>query len=140
MPSSAIPGRLARVTVSTTGAAGSFQPYGGIVDINMNINVDELETTSHDSAGAREYIPNHHDVTMDLSGRWLDGDPGQEIVLAAAFDKTTFYFEMTMQTVSGRKKFTGTAFATSLAPSGPLDDTASMDVSLRCSGVLKSTQ
>jgi predicted secreted protein len=135
---SCIPGRYAALQVSTDGV--TYVTFGKIVDVTLNLNVDELECTSHDSAGAREYIPNHHDVTMDVGARWEDGDPGQELVLAAAFAKTSLYFKFTMQTLAGKKLFAGTCFATSLNPSGPLDDTGSMDTTLRCSGVTMTAQ
>lgn len=136
---SCIPGRFAKLQLSADGGT-TFVNLGAIVDVTMNVNVDELECTTHDSNGAREYIPNHHDVTMDVSARWFDGDPGQEMLLDAAFSKTVLNFVFTMQTLTGRKKFTGTCFATTASPSGPLDDTGSFDVSLRCSGVLKGVQ
>lgn len=134
-----IPGRLAKLEISDDGGT-TYENYGGIVDITMNITVDELECTTHDSNGSREYIPNHDDVTLDVSGRWLDGDPGQEIALAAIFGKTTFLFRFTMETLAGKKKYEGSAFATSANPAGPLDDTGSMDVTLRCSSVVQGTQ
>lgn len=139
MPSMSIPGRLAKLEISPDGGT-TYENFGGIVDINSNVNIDELETTTHDSAGAREYIPNHHDVTLDVSARWMDGDPGQEIVLMAVFAKTTFPFRFTMETAPARKKFEGTAFATSYSPSGPLDDTGALSAAFRCSGVLLGTQ
>lgn len=134
-----VPGRLAKLKVSSDGGS-VFQIFGGIIDISMPINIDELECTTHDSNGAREYQPNHHDVTMDITGRWLDGDPGQEIVMGSVFDKTVFAFEYTQQSVVGKKLYTGTAFPTTTTPAGPLDDTAGLDVTLRCSGVLQKVQ
>jgi len=134
-----IPGRLATLQLSDDGGS-TYDIFGGVVDVTMNLNVDELECTSHDSNGAREYIPNHHDVTMDVSGRWLDGDPGQEQALVAVFAKTTLDFIFTMETLPGKKQFEGGCFATTYSPSGPLDDTGSLDVTLRCSGVSYSTQ
>jgi predicted secreted protein len=137
----AIQGRKSILKVSDDGGS-TFLRYGGIVDVTMNISVDELECTSHDSNGAREYLPNHHDVTMDVSGRWLDGDPGQEVVLSAIFSKLVLNFEFFMieDAGSGKKKFSGTCFATAANPTGPLDDTGNMDVTFRCSGVIISTQ
>jgi predicted secreted protein len=134
-----IPGRLAKVRVSPDGGL-TFENFGGIVDVTLNLNIDELECTTHDSNGVREYLPNHSDVTFDISARWLDGDPGQEIVLGAVFAKTVFPFDFTMETAPQRKKFEGVAFATSFSPSGPLDDTGAVDVSLRGSGVTLTTQ
>lgn len=135
----AIAGRLATLRVSDDGGT-TYENYGGVVDITLNINVDELECTTHDSAGSREYLPNHDDATIDVSGRWLDGDAGQEIVLAAIFAKTTLLFEFTMQTLAGKKEYTGSCFATSANPSGPLDDTGAMDVTFRVSGLTQSVQ
>lgn len=135
----AIPGRLAKLSVSDDGGT-TYKNVGGVVDVTLNVNVDELETTTHDSAGAREYIPNHHDVTMDISARWLELDPGQEILLQATFAKTSVLFKFSMQSASGRKLFTGRCFATTNSPSGPLDDTGSLDLSLRASGVQMGVQ
>lgn len=135
----AIPGRLAKLTVSDDGGT-TYKGVGGIVDVTFNMNIDELETTTHDSAGAREYIPNHHDVTLDVSARWLELDPGQEALLQATFAKTSLLFKFTMQTASGRKIFTGRCFPTTASPAGPLDDTGSFDLSLRASGVQMGVQ
>lgn len=139
MPSAAIPGRLAKTEVSPDGGT-TYENFGGIVDVTFNLNIDELETTTHDSGGAREFIPNFHDVTLDISARWMDGDPGQEIVLNAVFAKIVFPFRFIMETAPTRKKFEGSAFATSYSPSGPLDDTGSIAVSLRGSAVIIGTQ
>ncbi len=80
------------------------------------------------------------DVTFDVSARWQDGDPGQEIVLVAVFAKTSFLIRFFMEIAPQRKRFDGTAFATSYSPSGPLDDTGALDVSLRGSAVTMVTQ
>lgn len=134
MPGMQIPGRLAKLNVSPDGGL-TFENFGGIVDVTMNLSVDELETTTHDSEGRREFIPNHSDATFDVSARWQDGDPGQEIVLVATFAKTVFPFQFFMEIAPQRKRFDGSAFATSLSPSGPLDDTGALDVTLRGSNV-----
>lgn len=139
MPSMAIPGRLAKLELSPDGGT-TFENLGGIVDVTMNLNVDELETTTHDSNGVREYLPNHSDVTWDVSCRWMDGDPGQEILMVAVFAHTVFPLRFYMEVVSGRKRFDGNGFATSASPAGPLDDTGSLDVSIRGSGVSMTQQ
>ena len=139
MASGAIAGRKSLLKVSDDGGT-TYQTVGGAVDISLAINVDELECTSHDSNGAREYIPNHHDVTADISARWIDGDAGQDILLDSVFAKTVILFEFTMETLSGKKIFSGSCFPTSTSPSGPLDDTGSLDITLRCSAVVKSVQ
>ena len=139
MPDLRIPGRLAKLDVSADNDV-TRENFGGIVDIGMNLNIDELETTTHDDNGARTYLPNHHDGTFDISARWMDGDPGQEIVLVAVFAKSVFAFRFYMEITSGRKRFDGSAFATSYSPQGPLDDTGNIDVTLRGSGIQMNNQ
>lgn len=136
---SAIAGRLSKIKVSDDGGS-SFVNLGGIVDATLNINIDELETTTHDSNGAREYIPNHHDATIDGSLRWDEDNVGQQKVLDAVFDKTVLQFQMTMQTSTGRVRFDADGFATNFSPSGPLDDTAQVDFTIRLSNLVKTTQ
>jgi len=63
------PGRIARVKVSFDGGQ-TYAELGRVVDGSISGNVDELECTSHDSPGVREYIPNFRDETMDVSIRW----------------------------------------------------------------------
>jgi len=132
----AIPGRLSRMDLSEDGV--NWANFDGVVDFNMNVNIDELETTSHDSDGHREYIPNHDDVTMDANARYIENSVAQEMILESALvSKRTFQFRFFMLKAdgSGFKMWTGLCFPTTASPSGPLDDTATLDVTLRCSGV-----
>lgn len=131
---SGVPGRLAKLQVFD---GTQYVNVGGIVDISHPISVDELETTDHDSDGAREYEPNHHSATMSVSGRWKDGDPGQEIVLDAIFNKVPFLYRYRLVNSIGKKEFVGRAFPTEGDPQGPLDDAAALDMTFRCSGVRK---
>jgi hypothetical protein len=136
----AVPGRFAKIEVSQDGI--NFLNLGGIIDVTLNINVDELECTTHDSNGVREYIPNHSDFSLDVSSRWVDGDPGQRLVMIATQTKQRFTFRFFMDIDPGSGKFfwEGLAFATTASPSGPLDDTGSLDLTLRASGVQQLTQ
>lgn len=135
----AIAGRLTTVEVSIDNGT-SWINLGGVIDASLSINIDELETTDHDSGGARTYIPNHHDATMDCSLRWEDGDAGQDIVLDAIFAKSIIDFRFRLASGVGNYQFLAKGFATSAAPSGPLDDTASFDSTFRLSGLTKAVQ
>jgi hypothetical protein len=123
-------GRLGELEVSNDGGV-TFVKLGQLVDATLNISVDELECTSHDSGGAREFEPNYHDITLDFSNRWNDFDAGQSIVLLAIFAKTKFRARFTLQTASGAKEFESEAFATSVTVGSPNDDLASFDGTLR---------
>lgn len=130
-----IAGRLSRVQVSYD-AGSTYNNLGGVVDATLNGNVDELECTSHDSNGVREYIPNHIDFTMDVTMRWDETDSTQDGLINTLIPApTSFKVYFMLENVAGKRRFEADAFLTSFSPSGPLDDTAGLDVSLRLSNV-----
>lgn len=134
-----IAGRFGVLEVSSDGGT-VWVRLGHLVDATLNVNIDELECTSHDSNGQRTYHPNFSDVTIDGSARWVDGDPGQSIVALAVFAKTMFRLRFRLSTGQGDKYFEAEAFATSWSPSSPLDDTANIDFTLRLSGTVMDYQ
>ena len=134
-----IAGRLAGFKVSPDNGA-TFLPLGGIVDQSLTGNVDELECTSHDSGGVREYVPNFFDATAELEMRWDEDDLGQVFIESTLFPTpTTFKVQFYMENKSGRRRYDADAFLTNFSPSGPLDDTASLSVSMRLSGIVATT-
>ena len=135
-----ISGRLAKSDVSSDNFVVEDLNLGSIVDATLNINIDELECTTHDDNGARVYIPNHHDATADYSLRWDEDDAGQSMILDAVFAKSVFNIRMRMQTGSGFLRFDAGAFATTFSPSGPLDDAAGLDLTLRLSNLVRTVQ
>lgn len=133
---SCIPGRLSRVQVSFDNGV-TYSNLGGIVDVTLNGNVDELECTDHDSNGIREWEPNHIDFTMDLSLRYDEDEPAQVDLLNTLIPSpSSFKLYFFLENVSGRRRYESDAFITTWSPAGPLDDTASLDVSLRLSSVV----
>lgn len=130
-----IPGRLSRVQVSFDNGT-SYANLGGIVDASLNGNVDELEVTSHDSDGIREYCPNHLDYTMDLTLRYDEEEPSQNDLLNTLFPSPiSFKLFFLIENATGRRRFEADAFITTDTISTPLDDTTNIDVSLRLSKV-----
>jgi hypothetical protein len=127
--------------------AGAVQVCGSLVDVSISGNVDELETTVHNSAPAsgnpvhgtaRTYIPNFHDETADVAMRYDEDDTCQENMLICAFNSYLYHFwyipDGTATALGLVKVIWGDCFATSFSPSSPLDDTTSVDFSLRLSG------
>ena len=134
MAGECIPGRVSRLLGSFDNGT-TFINIDGIVDATLNVNVDELECTTHDDDGARRFIPNHHDETMDTTLRWDELSAGQLGILLTIFPTpTTFKVQFFMQVLASRRRFDADAFVTSYAASGPLDDSAGLDVTLRLSG------
>lgn len=125
---------------------------GAVVDIAMNGNVDELETTVHNDSGAapihstaRTYIPNFHDETLDVTFRYDEADTVSMNILTCALNSYLFNFwyrpdgEAYDAATSGANQFRGQAFSTSFSPGSPLDDTGTFDVTLRLSGAIQNT-
>jgi hypothetical protein len=125
---------------------------GALVDSTMNGNVDELETTVHNTSGAspthgtaRTYIPNFHDETQDVTFRYNEEDRVSMAILLCAMNSWLFNFwyrpdgEAYALATSGANQFRGQAFSTSFSPGSPLDDVGTFDVTLRLSGTLLDT-
>jgi hypothetical protein len=72
--------------------------------------------------------------------RWLEGDPGQEILLMQGVQKILMQFRFRLQNAPGRKLFVASGFPTSFGIAGPLDDTVDADISIRLSRMLILTQ
>jgi len=146
----------ASVTVVTNADATLQAPQvggasGAVVDITMNGNVDELETTVHNDnaptlphSTARTYIPNFHDETLDLSSRYDEADNVCMGMLTCALNSFLFHFwyipngeayVMGGLGTAGANAFYGKAFSTGFPVGSPLDDTSSLDYTLRLSGV-----
>lgn len=139
MTSPAIPGRLGKVFVSTD-AGATYIPVSGVVDMKPNQNLQELETTSHDSNGHREYIPNHDDATMDLNCRFLDQDGGQLALKNSLEFKKVLQIKYMFDSVQGHSQYTASCFPTKISPAAPLDGVATFDVTLRLSLLQRGVQ
>lgn len=135
-----IAGRIGKVEVSFDNG-DTWLNLGKVVDASVSGNVDELECTSHDSPGVREYAPNFRDETLDASMRWDEDNPAQVNLIYTVYPTpSTFKVRYMPEKNPGRLMFEADAFVTSYNPSSPLDDTASFDVSMRLSGTSLVTQ
>ncbi len=135
-----IAGRLGGVKISPDNGA-TYLPLGGIIDQSLTLEVDELECTSHDSGGVREYEPNFASASAELSLRWDEDNQAQLFLESTVLpEPLKFKMQFYLQLASGRKLYTAEAFITSWNATANLDDTASLAVSLRLSKLIASTQ
>jgi predicted secreted protein len=140
-----IVGRLSKIQLSDDGGA-TYEVLGGAVDISMNIAQAEIGITAHSDDDWEVYLPGRKDVSIDCSLRYDEADPGQIILMASMFTSVeaerNMKIRLTMVTDPGvGVQYDGTAFVSSLSPSGPNDDAASFDATLRVKGALvKSVQ
>lgn len=130
-----IAGRLSTLEISTDGGT-TYLEVKGAADMTLNGSTAELTTTSHDSGGFEEYIPGRSDFTIDLSLRHDEADPGQDLLQDSFFSKTVVDWRFRMQVFAGLDEYKVKGFISSLSPAGPNDDVASMDATIRCTGVM----
>lgn len=133
MTISCVPGR-----VGVFRAGAGLDDSTALVDGTLNVTIDELECTTHGDS-VRNFIPNLPEATLDLTFRWDETDPVQATILANTLPVGTFLVEFLLEDAAGKTKFTATAFPTSYGPGSPLDDTATLDVSLRLSDLATAT-
>ena len=133
MPLQTIPGRLARVQLSRDGV--EWLNFGGIVDVTMSVSISELETTTHDSAGRRSYIPNFAEYSMRVDARHIDEDPGQWLAHETVDTLQPIQFRYLVTGRPSRRAWQGMCFLRSGRLKGPLDDVAGFDIEMRCTRV-----
>lgn len=122
------------------GRLQSFQWNGsavaGIVDASLNLERPAVETTSHDTGDAREFIQGRLSGTVDLTLRWDEADAVQSAMQTDFFAGTSRATKFRMQTAGGAHSLDATGLITSWAPSGPNDDAGEVSVSIQLSGTI----
>ena len=130
-----IAGRVSRLKASFDGGA-TYASLVGLVDATLNGSVSELDCTSHDDNGNTHFIPGNVEWTLDASFRWEEEDPTQTALTSTIGPPTTsFKVRFMLQDISGKRMFQADAFLTSYSPSGPNDDVAGLDTTMRLSGM-----
>ena len=137
---SCVQGRLAAVSVSDDGGT-TWINLGRSFDISLSITVEEIECTSFDTVGSREYIPNYPDTTASFSFRRDQVDAGQEIVVDAIFAGSTFMLRLDpVDGLSASERFEAVAFATDYGQSITIDDTQNVSGTFRLSNLVRLAQ
>lgn len=106
-----------------------------IVDFDFELNRDEVEETSHDSQGFREYQSGLADQMLNFSMIYDDTDPTFLQMQDSIDAGNTIAFRLVPYVGSGLPQREGTGFFTSLSESYPLDGMQTVDGSMRVSGV-----
>jgi hypothetical protein len=121
---------------------GGDTAVNGIVDSDVALDTEEIDTTTHDDGAFRTFIPGRMSGVVNATLAWDDADAGQESLKAAAFAQTSLATKFRLETGAGFDSFEGTlSVITSMNPSGPNDDKAEMSISARFSGTIsRATQ
>lgn len=109
----------------------SGDAVGGIEEGSYTWDRAELDTTDHDDT-SRAFISGRDQLTMSLTLKNDSGDVGQTALIANMNGNTgAEAYDMRM---GGGRKITGSAFVTSINPSGPNDGPSMISVTLRSTG------
>lgn len=134
-----VAGRIADLDASFD-AGSNWATLAALIDASIEITVDELECTSHDST-TREFIPNFLEATLSANFHWSETDASQISLVDTLFPTpTSFKVRFSLeQDVGVSQQYEADAFLTSATISGPRDDTAQLDTSMRLSNVVAQT-
>lgn len=140
MPTGAIPGFNAKLAVSTDGGS-VYNDIGEMRDVTLTVEADEIDATSKDSAGWREFLEGLTQWGGTAEGLWLDVNTGQDAVYNALVAKTTVMLRLRPKTGAGLDQYIGTAIITGYEVANPLDDAVAVNITFRGTGALaKSAQ
>lgn len=132
----AILGRKGTIYVSDDDGSSYFE-IGKLVDATLSMETEETDTTSHDSDGDRESLPNHR--AKEISGNVIydEASVGQDMLLDAQAVGTVLKVKYQPEdTTVGVREFISDCYVTSWEHGQPLEDSETMDFSLRFTGQL----
>lgn len=126
-------GRAGRLELSfDNGTTWGFA--GKIVDQTLEENTEEIDATTHDSNGFREYEIGLSDGSLTFNIMYDDQDPSHANLLEAKRERTRFQFRWIPQVGAGLNRRRGVGFITALSHAAPLDGMQTMDITVRVSG------
>ena len=130
----AVSGRRGFVYYTDDGGT-TYTQIARVKEIALPQNIDEEESTSHDSGGTREYIPGHDDSTAQLTIVYDDSDATHSALEGFADNKTLFGFRFRPRVGAGNRQSTWTsAFITNLEHGAPLEGVQELTITIRLSG------
>lgn len=122
------------------GRLQSFQWNGtavaGLVDGSANLERPPLDSSTHDTGDAREFLQGRLTGTIDLSMKWDEADSIQSAMAVDFFAGTSRTCKFRMQTAGGAHSYDATGLITGWAPSGPNDDVGEVTASVQLSGTI----
>lgn len=135
MATAAIAGMTATLEISSDGGA-SYDKIGECKDITLSVSAEEIDATSMDSGGWKEFIPGLMEWTAETEALYVGADVGQESLYNALTGRTPVKIRFRPKVGTGHDQFTGDAIITSWSVAAPLSDAAASSLSFRGTGVL----
>lgn len=135
MATQAIPGYTGQIYASTDGGT-TWNPVGEAREATLNVSTDELDATSFDSVGWKEYIPGMKEWTCDTENLYVRSNAGQQALWTTLVAGAKLNLRLLPKIGTGNIGYTGQAFITSWEIGEPVDDIVSLSVSFRGTSAL----
>lgn len=138
MATQALPGYNAKLAVSTDGGS-TYTDVGELRDVTLTLEADEIDATSKDSNGWREFIQGLKKWGGTAAGIYLQANVGQDALYNALVNGTTVMLRFRPKSGVGNDQFIGTAVVTHYEPAGPLDNAIAVNITFRGTGALANS-
>jgi predicted secreted protein len=133
--SNAFAGYLGKIYISTDGGT-TYIPIGEANDMKLSIKQDDMEATSFDSVGWKEFIPGLKEWEADAEALYLYSNAGQDALYNALVAGSVLRIRLLPKTGTGNKGYQGDAFITSWEANNKVDDVVSLSANFRGTSTL----
>jgi predicted secreted protein len=140
MSTQAIQGRKGRVFLSTDGGA-TYNQIGEVKNWEVGVQVDEIDATSHDSAGWKEKLLGLKEWHGTAEAFYVSSNAAQNSLFAAIAADQVLKFKFMANQASGADQWIGDGIVKSWKKASPNSDAAMVNLEISGSGQLvKSAQ
>lgn len=121
----------------TSATAGTVNLSSGLVDVKLSRKMNPAKVT-HFGQNDENYIVGLRDATLSISGIFSSTHAKKLDALIGSTSGGTWIFGPE-STASGRRKFTGSSWVTSLDYDAPVGDAVKLNFNLQVTGAITST-
>lgn len=134
--SNAIAGYKGTVEISTDGGT-TYNKVAEVKDIDLQVQQDMIDVTSHDSNGNKEYTPGGSDWSGTISELYIETDAQQAALRNAILNKTSLNLRFRPRGAgAGIGQYTGLFFIKDFKVASHHQDAAMTDLTIQGTGPL----
>jgi predicted secreted protein len=138
MATAAVQGYKGTIRISTDGV--TYNSFAEVRDIEVTGQVDMIDATSHDSSGAKEFIPGLSEWSGTIGALYIETNATQNTVRDALLGKTKLYLEFRPHgAVTGKYQYKGECYIKNWKPTSPNSDAAMVNIEMQGTGTLTPT-
>lgn len=118
------------------GEAGSYAKIAELQDVTLRITADQIEASSHDTEGWKDYLPGLKEWTASASFVFVSDDVAQEDLYDVLVGHQVVTLKLESDTNPGAVQYEGNAVVTSYEHSLPNSDIQALSVEFQGAGPL----